>query len=429
MVRARVASIVVASLFTVFVRMPASADPVVFLYSGELQHVSGPDPSGLSGARFALMTIIDDRSIPVTSGERAVYDQGRSFLTLSGAINEALNGTYPARSESLVLHADSNDVAQLWLNSSFRLPGIDAPAAEAGGLIVAILPRGFFASSFPALPTFSQDDVLGTLPVIVGAPLDETMFTIANFRASSQKVRGLSVPTAATLWSLVTQASGVGPRGARGPAGPAGESGPSGPSGPTGERGLTGAMGPSGPDGPPGAMGPPGLAWAGTWSETLVYAPGDAVELDGSTYVALELNAESRPPGPAWSLLARAGEVGPTGPAGPQGVPGPEGAPGAAGPLGPPGPQGPSGLSQRDRVAATTAPTRLSSNARLVGVAQCPDGKVVLGGGGAASNVYFVLVASQMVSDSTWSVTFQNISGRSQTGAVTAEVICARVTR
>ncbi len=62
--------------------------------------------------------------------------------------------------------------------------------------------------------------------------------------------------------------------------------------------------------------------------------PGDAVEHEGSSYVALAANSGSQPPDAAWALLAQAGAAG-----GP-GATGEAGATGAAGPVGPTGPDG-----------------------------------------------------------------------------------------
>jgi hypothetical protein len=112
----------------------------------------------------------------------------------------------------------------------------------------------------------------------------------------------------------------VGPVGPPGPAGPAGQAGPAGPAGPKGD---TGATGPAGPAGPPGPTGPAGA--------------------DGKD-----------------------GATGPAGPAGPQGA------------TGPTGPAGPSGLAGYE-IVTTSVPA--NGTALVTGNANCPSGKIVLGGG------------------------------------------------
>ena len=163
----------------------------------------------------------------------------------------------------------------------------------------------------------------------------------------------------------------VGPAGAKGDpgvAGPAGPIGPQGVPGPQGAPGLAGAVGPAGPAGPagppgevglkgdPGEAGPagtPGLIWQGDWKEGIEYPIGSGVQYEGSSWIALLANIDSKPaPKSAdWGLLAAQGpagspgSVGPAGPAGPAGAIGPIGPPGSPGPAGPAGPQGPPGSS------------------------------------------------------------------------------------
>lgn len=69
------------------------------------------------------------------------------------------------------------------------------------------------------------------------------------------------------------------------------------------------------------------------------------------------------------------GLVGPEGPQGPQGEPGPPG------PQGEPGPMGPSGLSGLEIVTGVVA------GENRVASASCPEGKVVLGGGGQTATL------------------------------------------
>ena len=130
-----------------------------------------------------------------------------------------------------------------------------------------------------------------------------------------------------------------------------------GPQGPQGLQGATGAQGVAGVAGPAGAQGPKGLNWLGTWNSGGSYTTNDAVEYDGSAWVALQPNTNVAPTaGANWALLASKGDtgsqgsqglVGPIGPkgdkgdTGAQGVAGPAGATGATGPQGPEGPAGP----------------------------------------------------------------------------------------
>src|SRR5207247_316381 len=113
----------------------------------------------------------------------------------------------------------------------------------------------------------------------------------------------------------------------------------------------------SGPAGPPGAQGPAGLtgpqgppmSFQGQWSSLTVYAAGDAVFYNGSSYISSSGSNAGNIPGDGlpWRLLApqgATGAMGPTGPAGITGPAGPSGSQGAQGPtgaIGPAGPQGP----------------------------------------------------------------------------------------
>lgn len=171
-----------------------------------------------------------------------------------------------------------------------------------------------------------------------------------------------------TVWAVLAQAGIAGATGAAGPAGPAGLPGPQGiqgVAGPVGPAGATGAAGSAGPQGPIGATGPAGPTGAagpagatgatgaagpqgppvnfrGTWNGSTIYTLGDAVFLNGSSYIALASNVGVTPgsDGTVWALLAQAGATGAAGPAGAQGPSGPAG---AQGPVGPTGPAGASG--------------------------------------------------------------------------------------
>lgn len=124
----------------------------------------------------------------------------------------------------------------------------------------------------------------------------------------------------------------TGPVGAQGPQG---APGPQGPQGPVGAQGMPGPQGDPGPQGPVGRPGPTGV-------------PG-----------------QPGPQGPQ-------GEPGPQGPQGPMGL---QGTPGAEGPQ---GPQGAPGLSGYEIVTVDSA---FDSSATKLLSADCPAGKVVLGGG------------------------------------------------
>ena len=89
-----------------------------------------------------------------------------------------------------------------------------------------------------------------------------------------------------------------------------GETGPQGEKGDQGPQGIRGPQGTHtvGRDGEPGAPGEPGLYWKGPWKRG-TYQPGDAVELDGSSYVCT-IRTTSKPPSKAWDLLAKKGRDG-----------------------------------------------------------------------------------------------------------------------
>jgi len=131
------------------------------------------------------------------------------------------------------------------------------------------------------------------------------------------------------------QTGPAGPQGIPGPAGAQGVPGPMGPQGIPGTPGAPGSIGPQGERGVPGPVGTPG-------------APGL--------------------PGPIGPQGVQ-GEPGPVGPTGVQGIPGAQGLP---------GPQGAPGLSGYEIVSSKTA---FDSTTTKVAVADCPAGKVALGGG------------------------------------------------
>lgn len=93
--------------------------------------------------------------------------------------------------------------------------------------------------------------------------------------------------------------------GVQGPQGPVGPPGPQGPQGPRGETGDTG------PQGPAGDAGRPGVVWRGAFVQGATYQPGDAVALDGSSWVA-KFETSGRPTVGSidWDVLARKGDDG-----------------------------------------------------------------------------------------------------------------------
>jgi Collagen triple helix repeat (20 copies) len=98
-----------------------------------------------------------------------------------------------------------------------------------------------------------------------------------------------------------------------------------------------------------------GLVWRGAWKGSVSYTVNDAVQYQGSAYVATASSVNIPPPEAGhWSLLAAGGAAGPAGPQGPQGPQGPkgnDGANGKDGATGPAGPAGPKGNDGKDGAA------------------------------------------------------------------------------
>jgi len=105
--------------------------------------------------------------------------------------------------------------------------------------------------------------------------------------------------------------------------------GATGPQGPKGTTGTTGPQGPQGTQGTKGTTGPPGppVTFKGTWSSSATYAIGDAVSLQGSSYISLANGNVGHNPtnGAPWALLAAKGTTGPKGTTGTTGPQGPAG--------------------------------------------------------------------------------------------------------
>jgi PEGA domain/Collagen triple helix repeat (20 copies) len=200
----------------------------------------------------------------------------------------------------------------------------------------------------------------------------------------------------------------AGPTGPQGPTGPAGPAGPSGPAGPQGVKGVNGddgAAGPKGDKGDSGPIGPPGPAGA----------PGQ-----NGANVALAAAPLYTCPTGGIAVTDFSGHTefvcdGPTGPTGP------------TGPDGPTGPQGPAGIFGRERILESSVPQTIIPGGRMTAGANCPKGKVVLGGGGFTNNPNFVMVTSLFQGDNAWWATFQNQATTDQTVIVTGVAICAVV--
>lgn len=121
----------------------------------------------------------------------------------------------------------------------------------------------------------------------------------------------------------------IGPQGPEGERGNVGAPGPRGDVGPDGERGDPGPQGPQGPPGPPGPQGPKGdvgIQWKGKFIEGQLYRAGEAIEHEGSSYIA-RFETRTRPPsGGDWDVIAKAGAGGQQGINGRDGVDGQDGA-------------------------------------------------------------------------------------------------------
>jgi hypothetical protein len=130
------------------------------------------------------------------------------------------------------------------------------------------------------------------------------------------------------------------------------------------------------------------------------------------------------------SLRGQTGPAGPAGPAGPQGEKGATGDRGPAGSQGPQGPQGaqgpkgdPGGLAGYEIVAS--APQTVTASNLSVGTANCPAGKVAVGGGvkvADPTNV-FVVDTYPNADGGGWTATVANAGASDSTYTVYA--VCA----
>jgi Collagen triple helix repeat (20 copies) len=227
----------------------------------------------------------------------------------------------------------------------------------------------------------------------------------------------------------------AGPQGPQGLKGDAGAQGPQGLKGDSGLQGIPGIQGPKGDRGAPGADGAPGPAGpAGPQGADGINGIDGAAGPKGDNGDAGAPGADGAPgpAGPAGPQGADGsnGIDGAAGPKGDKGDPGADGAPGPAGPQGPKGdtgatgPQGPPGMSGMEVVTATGV---------RVATAECPAGKVIVGGGGHAAQITAALSQSEPTgftgpaqgsggTFSAWSVTAVQANA-----AVQATAICAKV--
>jgi hypothetical protein len=227
----------------------------------------------------------------------------------------------------------------------------------------------------------------------------------------------------------------IGARGAPGPRGPQGARGPAGPAGPKGTPGTSILSGSTPPTtqgstgdfyldtstvslyGPktfgrwPAAgtslVGPPGLVWKGTYSPVATYTRGDAVSETGSSYVSLTTRNVGRPTTTtsSWALLAAKGAAGAT---------------------------TTSPATQTvlvDRATFSVAGAASTTNPGVgSGVAACPAGYAVTGGGYTSSvdQVHAAQNDGPVLAGTTWEwgVSVTNATAKSAT--VTVYAICAK---
>ena len=172
--------------------------------------------------------------------------------------------------------------------------------ASAGGVGVAdATPATKVAKQAPVTPKLAKQ--LKVLP-------KQAKRLKTQMRAFAVQMSALAsrVDTLEDRFSKAVGAGGVGPEGPAGAPGATGPTGPSGPQGPAGPKGNTGDTGPQ------GAAGPRGLTWRGAWGSGTTYAKDDAVQYNGSSYVASGPASPGLLPGtaPVWELLAQKGAGG-----------------------------------------------------------------------------------------------------------------------
>ena len=146
--------------------------------------------------------------------------------------------------------------------------------------------------------------------------------------------------------------------------------------------------------------------------------------------------SQTGPQGPQGPQGAE-GPQGPVGPAGPQGPEGPQGPVGPQGPQGEPGPQGAGGLSGYEIIHAEST---FDLTSPKLATADCPSGKVALGGGGllfatladgnrdnAPLAIWLNNPSAISPNAEAWTVGGREVNPYDQDWAVHAYVICASV--
>jgi hypothetical protein len=113
------------------------------------------------------------------------------------------------------------------------------------------------------------------------------------------------------------------------------------------------------------------------------------------------------------------GEKGDTGAQRVQGIPGIQGEQGTQGIQGPPG-----GISGREVITNPLTLTVAKATNQPV-FADCPAGKVAIGGGSATSNPSLAVISSLPTSATRWTVVFRNTANNNQTGTMTATAVCS----
>ncbi|WP_222829258.1 DNRLRE domain-containing protein [Terriglobus saanensis] len=314
-------------------------------------------PQGIPGAEGAL-------GATGAKGDRG--EPGPVGLTWRGAYvsgtNYALNDAVAWQGQSWLSIAASNagnppDASPLWW-TLLAAQGAQGQVGEIGavgpqgprglqgeaGLTGLTGPQGLTGSQGEAGARF-----IGTYDATVNYALHDVVTFggsswISLFASNQGNTPGAS---GATQWSLMAAkgdagvagpqglqgvAGAIGAVGATGPQGVRGDPGPQGIAGPTGATGATGQQGPQGAKGDAGAtgaVGARGLQWMGTYVSGTNYALGDAVALDGSSYVSLVDGNVGNTPGfsgvTQWALLSAKGDVGAAGTAGVNGLNGSNG--------------------------------------------------------------------------------------------------------
>jgi hypothetical protein len=160
------------------------------------------------------------------------------------------------------------------------------------------------------------------------AVLDAVSYQGQSYISTADSNLG-NAPTAGSPWDLMVLKGAEGPQGPQGPDGPEGPQGIQGPDGPEGPQGIQGPDGPEGPQGIQGIQGPDGdpIRWKGAYDAShFGYAPLDAVEHNGSSWITLQSGSLDEPGvGTDWDLMAAKGDPGADGPQGPAGADGADG--------------------------------------------------------------------------------------------------------